>query len=67
MLEDIGSYAREETGALLGFPGVIVSMILSGNAHEYSPEWIFIPANFLCDLVILIIARKIIAKVRRHA
>ena len=67
MLEDIGFYAREETGALLALPGMIVSMILSGNAHEYSPKWLIIPVNFLCDVIILLAVRRIISKVRKHA
>ena len=66
LLEDIGFYAREDTGAALGFPGIIACMILSGNFHAAYPNWFFPPVNFVCDVVILVGLRTIIAKVRKH-
>ena len=66
-LEDIGFYAREDVGALLGLPGIIACMIISGNFHAAYPKLLFPPVNFACDVIILILVRKIIAKVRAHA
>ena len=67
MLEDIWFNAQNERGALLGLPGVIVSMILSRNPHEWSPEWMFIPVNFVCDFLLLLAGRKFMTRIHRRA
>jgi hypothetical protein len=63
-LEDIGFYAREDWGALLGLPGIIACMIISGNYHAAYPKMLFPPVNFVCDVMLLVLIRKLIVKVR---
>ena len=41
-------------------------MILSGNMHAAYPNWLFPPVNFVCDLCILLLVRKIFKKVRAN-
>ena len=65
-LEDIGFYARQDLGAMLGFPGVIGCMILSGNVHAAYPELLFPPVNFALDVVILIGLRKLFERIRQR-
>ncbi len=66
-LEDIGFYAREDIGMLLGLPGIIACMIISGNYHAAYPKLLFPPVNFVCDVIIFLLVRKMIARVRAHA
>jgi hypothetical protein len=66
MLYDWGLSGKEEWGALIGFPGIIASMIFSGNIHAF--RWqVFVPVNFLIDVGILLGFRWVIGGFRRDA